>query len=406
MLPNSIPYEVVQAGRLLSQEDVMPMPFTRCTRALNADRFNRSAWMILMMTMLIGGWLAWFALAHVALFETTDAARLEVDSEVHPVEVLVGGRVKATHLAVGREVKAGDVLVELETETQRLQLSEEQARVAALAAQLAALRGQSSAEMQAQTETRQAAPVALDESRAKLAEAEASAHAAADEAARREKLHAAGLVADAELVRAQTEAQKRQAAADALRIAINRQNKDQRARDSGQQAGLENLKRDAAALEGEIKTRQTIIERLQHETSQRFIRAPAAGKLGEVADLRVGQVVREGDRLGAVIPDGNLKLVAEFSPSGSLGRIKPGQQATLRLNGFPWMEYGKLAGEVTSVAGEPRSGHVRVELLVHPESAPMIPLQHGLPGRLEVEVERISPAALVLRSVGKLLTQR
>ena len=384
----------------------MPTPFTRCTRALNADRFRRSALMILLMTMLIGAWLAWFGLADVALFETTDAARLEVDREVHPVEVLVGGRVKATRLAVGREVKAGDVLVELETETQRLQLSEERARVATLVAQLAALRGQSSAEQQAQTETRQAAPVALDESRAKLAESEASARAATDEAGRREKLYAAGLVAEAELVRAQSEAQKRQAAADALRIAINRQNRDQRAKDSGQQAGLENLKRDAAALEGEIRTRQTIIERLEHETSQRLIRAPAAGKLGEVADLRVGQVVREGDKLGAVIPDGKLRLVAEFPPSDSLGRIKPGQHATLRLDGFPWTEYGKLAGEVTNVAGEPRSGQIRVELQVHPESAPMIPLQHGLPGKLEVEVERISPAALVLRSVGRLLTKR
>lgn len=384
----------------------MPTPFTRCTRALNADRFSRSALMILLMTMLIGAWLAWFGLADVALFETTDAARLEVDREVHPVEVLVGGRVKATQLAVGREVKAGDVLVELETETQRLQLSEERARVATLVAQLAALRGQSSAEQQAQTETRQAAPVALDESRARLAESEASARAATDEAGRREKLYAAGLVAEAELVRAQSEAQKRQAAADALRIAINRQNRDQRAKDSGQQAGLENLKRDAAALEGEIKTRQTIIERLEHETSQRFIRAPAAGKLGEVADLRVGQVVREGDKLGAVIPDGKLRLVADFAPSDSLGRIKPGQQATLRLDGFPWTEYGKLAGEVTNVAGEPRSGQVRVVLQVHPESAPLIPLQHGLPGKLEVEVEHISPAALVLRSVGKLLAQR
>ncbi len=384
----------------------MPMPFTRCTRALNADRFNRSAWMILLVTALIGGWLAWFGLANVTLFETTDAARLEVDSEVHPVEALVGGRVAVTHLAVGREVKAGDVLVELETEAQRLQLVEEQARVAALESQLDALRGQSSAEQQAQTETRQAAPEALDESRARLAEAEASARAAADEAARREKLFASGLVAEAELVRAQAESQKRQAAADALRIAISRQNKDQRAKDSGQQAGLEILKRDAAALEGEIKTRLTIIERLEHETGLRFIRAPAAGKLGEVAELRVGQVVHEGDKLGAVIPDGKLKLVAEFAPSDSLGRVKPGQPATLKLNGFPWTEYGKVTGEVISVAGEPRSGHVRVELLVHPESAPMIPLQHGLPGSLEVEVERLSPAALVLRSVGKLLARR
>lgn len=384
----------------------MPVPFTRCTRALDADHFNRSGWMILLVTVLIVGWLAWFALADVALYETTDSARLEVDSEVHPVEALVGGRVKSTHLEVGREVKAGDVLVELETDTQRLQLIEEQARVASLTSQLAALSGQASSSQQAQAETRQAAPVALDESRARLAEAEAAARAASDEAARLEKVYVAGLVAEVELVRARAEAEKRRAAAEALRIAINRQSRDQRAQDSGQQAALENLKRDAATLEGEIKTRQAIIERLQHETSQRFIRAPVAGRLGEIADLRVGQVVREGDKLGAVLPDGRLRVVAEFQPSDSLGRIRAGQQASLRLDGFPWAEYGKVASQVTIIASEPRSGQIRVELLVYPESAPMIPLQHGLPGKLEVEVERISPATLVLRSVGKLLAQQ
>ena len=384
----------------------MPTPFTRCTRALNADGFNRSAMTILLTTILLGGWLAWFALAKIELFETTAAARLEIDRAAHPIEVLAGGRVKATHLTVGREVKAGEVLVELETESQKLQLAEEQARISALRGQLAALGGQASAQQQVQAETRQAAPVALDESRAKLAEAEASVRAAEDEAARFETLRADGLIADAELVRVKAEAEKRRAAAEALRIAINRQNKDQRANDSTQQVALEGLKLDAAVLEGEIKTRQTTIERLQHEINERFIVAPASGKLGETAELHIGQVVREGDKLGAVIPDGKLRAVAEFPPSDSLGRIHAGQTASLRLDGFPWMEYGKVAGEVTSIASESRSGKIRVELQVHPESAPLIPLQHGLPGSLEIEVERISPAALVLRSVGKLLAQR
>jgi multidrug resistance efflux pump len=384
----------------------MPTPFTRCTRALNADGFNRSAFVILLTAILLGGWLAWFVLANVALYETTDAARLEVDRAVYPIEVLAGGRVTATHLKIGREVKAGDVLVELETESQRLQLIEEQARITALTAQLAALRGQSTAEQQVQVETRQAAPVALDESRARLEEAEAAARAAADEARRYEQLRADGLIAEVEVVRAKAESEKKQAAAAALRIAINRQNKDQRATDSTQQVAIEELKRDAAVIEGEIKTRQTITERLRHEISQRSIVAPASGKLGEAAELRTGQVVREGDKLGAIIPDGQLKAVAEFPPSESLGRIRKGQLAKLRLDGFPWTEFGKVAGEVTNIASEPRSGRVRVELLVRPESAPLIPLQHGLPGKLEVEVERISPAALVLRSVGKLLAQR
>jgi multidrug resistance efflux pump len=43
----------------------------------------------------------------------------------------VDGRVLATHLALGREVQGGDVLVELEAEPQRLQREEEHTRLAA-----------------------------------------------------------------------------------------------------------------------------------------------------------------------------------------------------------------------------------------------------------------------------------
>ena len=54
----------------------------------------------------------------------------------------------------------------------------------------------------------------------------------------------------------------------------------------------------------------------------------------------------------------------------------------------------------SSVAGETHDGTVRVELLLDREQAPVIPLQHGLPARVDVEIERASPASLVLRSVG------
>jgi hypothetical protein len=60
---------------------------------------------------------------------------------------------------------------------------------------------------------------------------------------------------------------------------------------------------------------------------------------------------------------------------------------------------------VRRVANEVRDGRVRVELGVDPEGASPIPLQHGLPGNVEVQVERVAPATLVLRAAGKLLTR-
>lgn len=384
----------------------MPSPFSRTIRSINAESSRLSTIALLVSAAILGGWALWFVVARVAIYETSEAARLEVDSAAHPIEAAAAGRVIKTNLAIGREVQAGEVLVELESDSQRLQLIEEEARVAAVSAQLAALRDQTVAERQVQTETRAAAPVALDEAKARYDEAVAVARAAAEEHKRLARLRADGLVAELSVIKAKAEADKLQAVADSLRFAINRQDKDLRAKQSGQQAVVENLNRDAATLEGEIKTRAAIIERLKHEIELRVIRAPASGKLGETATLQPGQFVREGDKLGAVVPDGKLRAVAEFAPSAAMGRVQAGQRARLRLDGFAWTEYGQLKATVSRVAGEPRSGRIRVELAVNPESAPLIPSQHGLPGKVEIVIERVSPAELALRSVGKMLSPK
>ena len=60
---------------------------------------------------------------------------------------------------------------------------------------------------------------------------------------------------------------------------------------------------------------------------------------------------------------------------------------------------------MTSVASEIRDGRVRVELAAHPDPGSQIPLQHGLPGTVEVQVERISPVMLVLRAAGRLVAE-
>ena len=55
------------------------------------------------------------------------------------------------------------------------------------------------------------------------------------------------------------------------------------------------------------------------------------------------------------------------------------------------------------MASEARDGLLTVELDLLNLTARRIPLQHGLTGQVAVEVERVSPAFLVLRAAGKLL---
>jgi membrane fusion protein (multidrug efflux system) len=72
----------------------------------------------------------------------------------------------------------------------------------------------------------------------------------------------------------------------------------------------------------------------------------------------------------------------------------------MRLDGFPPLQYGTLPAKVSSVASEVRNELVRVEFELSPVKR-VIPFQHGLPGSVEVEVERISPAMLLKRAAGK-----
>ncbi len=382
----------------------MPIPFRRSTRSIEADSHRGSTVAIAAAGLLLGAWALWVWLARVSVYEISQAARLEVDSAVHSIDSPLSGRVVFNRMTIGDVVQVGDILVELDSETERLQLVEEESRLAARTARLGALRQRRTAEEQARSETGDALATALEEARAKQREALAVARVADEEAARLERLSGQGLVSEMDLVRAKAAAEQHRSTVEARLLNVDRLAKDQRVDQSDRQARVEETHSEIVWLEGEIETERRSIDRLRHEIRRRLVRAAVAGRLGEVANLRAGMVVKAGEKLGAIVPPGILRIVAEFEPS-AMGRLEPGQPARMRLDGFPWAEYGMVAATVAKVADEPRDGLVRVELTVHPNSHGPIPMRHGLPGVVEVEVDRISPLSLVLQMGGKLLGQ-
>ena len=205
-----------------------------------------------------------------------------------------------------------------------------------------------------------------------------------------------------------SESQRAEAEAKTARLGlgpnVHRSRLDpKRSRKRKPEARRARLNRDAALLEGEIATAAATIKRCEFDLEQRRIRAPVGGRLGEVAELRIGGFLSEGQRIASIVPHGELRAVAHFSPFTGLGRIRRGQAARLRLDGFPWAQYGSVGASVDSVAYEPRDGRIRVELAVKTNATSSIPFQHGLSSTVEIEVERLSPARLVLRAAGRML---
>ncbi len=383
----------------------MPTPFDRTLRSLDTDGFRPSLVAFAVAAALVAVWLVWFLAAELPLYELSESARLEAAAAAHPIASPVLGRIVSSRLELGLEVQAGEVLVELDAEPERLRLEQERRQISTLAAQLEALAGEVTVERRALAAQLDGGRAARDEARARVREAEAVAALAAQEAERIERLLEAGMAAELEALRARAEASRSRSAVEGQRLAVARLERDLGVSVEDRRARIAALEGALAELEGRAAATTTAVARLAHEVDRRQLRAPVAGRVGEMAELRVGAVVDEGERLGAIVPPGGVRIVASFAPATALGRVRPGQPARLRLEGFSWAQFGTVAATVTAVASELERGRIRVELELTPATSTLIPLEHGLPGVVEVEIERVSPAELVLRAAGRRLAR-
>jgi membrane fusion protein (multidrug efflux system) len=380
----------------------MSLSFMRSMRALRVDGFGRWSWRLAAGAAILGAWIAWALLAQVGVTVESVGARLQAGRSPYPVQPPVAGRVIANRMRLGMAVAEGDVLVELDAAEERLRLVETTTQLAAIGPQLEARRRELAAEQAAERADAERRPIAVNEARAKLAAAETAARQAGADLERTRALYGGGHAGKAEYDKAAAEAQRLAQDANAERLAVGRIDSEQRGVASDRRVRIEAVAREIAVLEGQAQDLGATAKRLDNDITLRTVRAGVSGTIAEWAPAPPGTVVREGERLATIVPAAEVALVADFDPGEAIGRVRAGQRARLRLDGFPWTQYGAVPATVERVASELRDGHVRVELAVHPEPDSRVPLEHGLPGVVEIELERVTPATLIVRALGRL----
>jgi multidrug resistance efflux pump len=379
--------------------------FARSFQQLRADHGKSTLWISATSAAALAAWIIWALLAQVALYEVSSDARVELDGATYPIDAPFAGRVVSTNLHAGQRVHRGDLLVEIDAMAEELQLREVQVQVQGLEPQIAQLNAQIEAERSMRSEEDRAARLKAEEAESRVHEAQIPAEYAAKNLARIRALRAENYVSAHDLEKAESDTSQLSAAASALEMAASRIPQDQAARNREREVRIGRLQGEIATLEAQRGTLQAETARLNYEIERRRIRAPVDGLVGEALTIRVGAVVGDGDRLGSIVPAGRLLVVAHYPAQAAFGRIRAGQPATLRLDGFPWAEFGTVSATVADVGREVRDGKVRVELALQPRSSFHGSLEHGMPGTLEVAVERLSPLNLTLRTAGQWLTR-
>ncbi len=296
----------------------LPPPKNNSHRALIAGA---------LIVMLIGGSVVgvlWWR--HSRNYETTDDAYIDVPSQY--VSPQVPGRVARVLVNDYQDVKAGDVLVEIDPADYQARLDQAKA-----------------AEAQADALVEQARAQELVEE-AQLREAEARVHVAEDNAtnAARDlerytnlRQAIAGAVSQQQLDSASTEART---SAEQVLVA-------QKSADAAQ-AQLGYASRQIVAADASLKSARAQVAQAELNLSYTKVKAEVAGRIANKV-VAPGNYVQPGSQIMAVVP-ADVYVTANFKET-QLARMRTNQPVEIHVDAYPDL---KIKGHIDSV--QPSSG--------------------------------------------------
>lgn len=377
--------------------------FSRTLRAIERERSGLYTVLVGIVLVLVAAWAAWLVFAKTTLYVVSESGRLEATRSPLPVQAPVDGVVVSSDLALGRRVAEGDILFAIDSKSFELQKKESEAKLENDRDAVTALERQVVAEEQARSANEQNVVRGTSAAQAKVLVAVKSSEAKARESEILNRLAEASLASKLDNLRTQAEAEQTSAQAKATRAeaALTASSGQTELRD--RDVRIATLAQQLTSARGQVKLDEAKLATLTYEIERRTVRATASGILADVVALPAGSTLMAAQKVATIVPVGAIRVVAQFPPDQAIGRIEPGQKAQLRLDNFPWTQYGTVEATVAQVGNEPRDGTVRIELDIA-QTNPRIPVVHGLTGTAEVEVEQLSPARLLLRLAGQQLS--
>ncbi|CAM2010596.1 HlyD family secretion protein [Acanthopleuribacter pedis] len=376
----------------------MSTPFKQTTRALNRERHRLVGGLAVALFLLAGLWIWWFGAGAVPVHRQGNA-RVVAVAEPHVITAHRNGRVAEHQLQLNRRVQRGDLLLRLDQTAVQKALEQTEADLDLHRQTLAQITAAAQRQQVLARKALESADLRLQQAKLAVERHELRLQAAEDKLARYRPLRQRGEIAELDFAEMEQAAREARQEGDQLQLTqqLRASERAQAKTEADNQAGELARRRDQA--ERDIRSAASEQQRLTHEAAQYVVTAPADGVLAEVRPLQNDAYVEAGRELGRLLTEQTLMVRAWFHPADAVGRISAGDSAEMRLDGFPWLQYGSLTLRVREVAGEWRNERVRIDfdILATP---PGIPLQHGLPGQVLVRGETVTPLQMLLRTVG------
>lgn len=135
---------------------------------------------------------------------------------------------------------------------------------------------------------------------------------------------------------------------------------------------------------------------LKEWTSTNLLTTPIDGMVAFMQPWKINQLTTSNETLFVIVPiEKSAPIGKALLPMQGAGKVRVGQRAIIRLDGFPEQEYGFLEGKVTSVSPVPdEEGNFIVEITPQQDlkthSGKILPVMKIMTGRAEIVTEERS----------------
>ncbi len=109
----------------------------------------------------------------------------------------------------------------------------------------------------------------------------------------------------------------------------------------------ENLDR----LKEELLANKSQLINIIHAWKKQYLQiSPIDGQVEYLGFWRENYFIQSGQELFSVLPNQNDVIGEVIVPSFGIGKVKVGQTANVKVNNYPYMEYGLIKGKVSSIS--------------------------------------------------------
>ncbi len=94
-----------------------------------------------------------------------------------------------------------------------------------------------------------------------------------------------------------------------------------------------------------------------------LIKAPLTGKVSLFNYWTTNQNIHQGDEVCSIVPTEKQEVIAKLVlPVQNSGKLKPNQRVNIKLNNYPYQEFGMLHGFVKTISMMPKDNNYAVEV--------------------------------------------